>query len=161
LARRGVPSIEEGLKVLSLLLEIFMGYSIKVIAKEGLPPAAEPIVSSGTGPGSLLGCVREFGYNSIPYLTREQACEALLQVIEEIDKGEDGVFNTAYWKECDYRWTRNQNMNQEIAEYRMLWTHMRMDPELWWGMYKRERFREDVFRFFLYYKAGYDIEYEP
>lgn len=149
-----------------------MSWSVRVMAPEGMPEANEKIASFCKCPGNMYMCVMEWArieaekYPSIKIemqlrdMDRKQAISALLEVIRELDKGNRGIFNDDYAVMADEKWSGGE-------ETKTAWKTMRIFPSFhnsesyaeYTGRVMRERCREGAMRFFLYYKAGYIIEY--
>jgi hypothetical protein len=125
----------------------------------------EPISSVCNCMGSLTNITTELGYARLPDLTSYDACEALKMVINELDKGNDGLLNDEYSYEVDQKWSSGRETMEEYSEYESL---MRSRPAIFpfhdyksfCGHYFRTRMRKDCVRFWLYYKAELKVRWE-
>lgn len=138
-----------------------MSIHVNIIPPKGLPDPYEKIISVATVRGSLLNATEEVGYDRLDKLdSPKKACFALLCVIEEADKGEDGIFNFEYWKEVTQRWDGCREFDKNLKEFRRLEQNLPLTAEKMTSRFFRQRLRDDAFRFMSYYMMGYEVQWE-
>lgn len=140
-----------------------MSWSITVIPPDDSFPDVQEVVSSVSRcPGNFYMCVLELKDRQLREMTTDdERISSLRDVILEIDKGNDGLFSDNYCVEADKAWSDGR---ETMDEWNTLQSYYlsRMPfktYEQFCGYHVRERMRKDAVRFFLYYKAGYKIEY--
>ena len=130
-----------------------MSLSLTIVAPEGLPEANEPIVSMSASKQGLRGAMFILKYNSL-----EDSVDLafdLLDLIKELDKGSSGVFNNAYfWDFFDSRSPDDRRFFYQVASM------SNIPVEECFGDSCRRELRKDAFRFYLYVRAGYKIEWK-
>lgn len=141
---------------------------VKVPEDKKFPEAHEPIVSISWGTGGLLGMVREATGEDLTDMSPSGAADALMQVIEELDLEDDGVFHDQYWVEANQRWNGQKRSREEWAGMEGATRSMPKDNlpdylksyKAYTGYRGRYSAREDAFRFYCYYKIGYAVVWE-
>lgn len=131
-----------------------MSLSLTVIAPEGCPDANEPIVSMGWSDYGLRGvCKALFGY-SLEKIHPESLSLRMLDVVNELDKGDLGLFKD------DYFWPYFKHSSEEDKTFYDLIAHRtKTTVKSYFGDSNRRLLRQDAFRFYLYAKAGYKLEW--
>ena len=137
-----------------------MGWSVQVVPTEALPDVDEPISSFCWCPGNMYMCVKELTGTQLNHMTREQAIVALLRVIVELDKGNEGMFSDAYAVDADMKWSNGVESRKEWEKWACIQHFPYADYTTCTGHEMRTRCRDAALRFFLYYKAGYEVRYE-
>ena len=125
-----------------------------------MPDPKEKWASFGYSKHALPGLVKHLGYKRLDKLDRDLAIEALIHLVEELDKGEGGEFNTDYWKDSSYykTWLRKYSTD-ELSYFRSVYK-VSSNEEVF-AKHRRRDWRQTAIRFMLYYQAGYEIEYIP
>lgn len=132
-----------------------------------LPDPKEPIASICLSEGSLVLVTEKVGFKRLAYIKdREEAISALIAVITELDKGNEGIFNDDWCEYCDMQWSNGREMEENWSGWETILSRARgelnlpfKDKKTCWGNHKRTQLRSDAVRFMLYYKSGYDITY--
>jgi hypothetical protein len=138
-----------------------MGWSVEITG-DNLPDLQERISSVCACPGNFYYCVMEMAGKQLRQMDKDEAIWALQNLIAELDKGNFGYFNDKWAVHSDSQWSDGR---ETLAEYAK-WEHITDHPfpfddyTSFCGWHTRDRIREDALRFFLYYKAGYNINYE-
>lgn len=139
-----------------------MGVAPVIRAIGDLPEVQEPFGNLSTREGTFLRATEYLGYPMLHDCSPEQAREALLKVIEELDKGEDGFFCTAFWEE-----TRPQIFETDYSRWESVFRKNAPEGESFTEAARRMScssyrlmWREAAFRFFSYYTMGYQIDWE-
>lgn len=140
-----------------------MGVGIEVIAPEGMPEAEEPISSFARCRGNILMATKDVGHPRLDECEQpEQAASALLALIEDLDRGDEGVFTYDYWEAADQQWSKGRELGETLEHARFITDRF---PDLGTveqyaaGM-KRDEMRKTAFRFLSYFKMGYTIEWD-
>jgi len=141
-----------------------MGVGIEVIAPEGMPEASEPISSFARCRGNILMATEDVGYPRLDKCEQpEQAASALLALIEDLDRGDDGVFTYDYWEAADQQWSKGREMAQTMDQARLITRRcpsLGLSAEQYAASMKRGEMRKTAFRFLSYFKMGYTIEWD-
>lgn len=146
-----------------------MGWSISVTMPEGNHPLSgqavdEKIVSMASSPGSLICVTEQLGFPRLSHCeSPEQCMEALAAVIQELDKGDQGLFDNDWAVDADRQWSNGRESCgswASIAENKDQLPPLMNTYESWTGHWKRSQLRQDAERFYLYYLAGCDVEFE-
>lgn len=82
-----------------------MGYSVEVKSPPGIPNVQEVVSSFAHSPGNLCYATVELGLAPLPKLSTEKQKEALVLLIQELDKGKEGVFHDKWCMKCDLTWS--------------------------------------------------------
>jgi hypothetical protein len=141
-----------------------MGWSIDI--KSGvLPDPQERISSCCSCPGNFYYSVMEMTGKQLRHMTREEAIDALHRLIIELDKGDAGHFNNAWAVAADESWSKGRETREEYAKFEYMVNNSKIilpfnDYVTFCGHHSRDSVRGSALRFFLYYKAGYEIAYE-
>ena len=142
-----------------------MGYDVTVTHKDKtMPDVNEPIAGcSAVEGGNVVMAPEKVGFKRLSHLESKEECiDALLAVINELDKGDQGVWSNEYCLDIDKRWSEGRESKREwdkishISDRHDIPSYMKSYEE-YTGYCTRKRIREDATRFLLYYKAGYDI----
>jgi len=139
-----------------------MSWSI-TIKGDGLPDPQEPVVSICSCPGSLVELPTMFGMDKLCRLSRPDQIKALELIIEECDKNNCGSFDDAFATHVDMAWSKGEETKREyerFKEHLHLFRNLFVDLHTFRGHTYRTRTRELAMRFYLYLKAGYDIDFE-
>ena len=139
-----------------------MGWSIDVDAPKGMPDVQEPIISVSSCSGNFYVAVREMKEKQLREMNPDEAIEALIDVINEVDKGNEGRFNNDYAVASDKQWSEGRETLKgwnEVKQYLHRGSFPYKTYEEYCGHEMRKRIREASVRFLLYYKAGYQIAY--
>ena len=144
-----------------------MGYSV-TIEHEILPDVNEPIVSFSSCRGNILMATEDLMGKRLSHIkTNNEAIVALMNLVVELDKGEEGIFNSCYFVEADNQWSNGRESKdawdktiplRENDYFKNLPQYM--NYESYTGYIGRDNLRKDAIRFLLYYKSGYNIKYE-
>jgi hypothetical protein len=140
-----------------------MSWDIEITAPEGYPDVQEPIQGFSKCSGNLYMGVLEMKEKQLRYMEPKEAITALIDLINELDKGNDGRFSDTYAVEADQRWSEGKESRREWEKYEpYLQTHNLpfKTYEQFCSITMRGHIRESAVRFLLYYTAGYKIEYE-
>lgn len=138
-----------------------MGWSVEVIVPEGFPKIDEPIVSFSHCPGNTYMAVSEMQGKQLRTMDAAEAINALKELIAEVDKGDQGRFNNTYAVVSDVQWSKGRETEKNWDRLKNCIQHMPFKTyEEYCGYELRTRIRETAVRFFLYYAAGYKIEYQ-
>jgi len=131
----------------------------------GNPDPKEIVSSMCHCEGNLALATERVGFKKLPHIDNpKEAQEAILKVIEEIDKENSGVFNDDWCEAADLSWSGGKEMAEswrgwdELIRrgHKMSFT----DEKTCWGMTKRTNLRESAIRFYLYYKSGYEVNFK-
>lgn len=141
-----------------------MSWSVTVYDGGTKPDVRERIASFSCCPGNMYYCVKELCGMFLHEMThKELQIGALVGVIAELDKGNDGKFNDQYCVDADEKWSKGKETKKDWLEWSDIISR-RPDLKLGFHDYTsfcghtiRARCREDAVRFYLYYKAGYDV----
>jgi len=142
-----------------------MSISFRMTLPPGVPDPQERVSSFAPRSGNILTAVEEVGFLSLDRIPSPvQAQCALAALIAEIDKGEDGVFTADWWLKTDKMWSNSREFGIFCNEWG---PHMPvlsrsfpgMTIELWYARTRREKLREDAFRWFSYYRMGITFEW--
>lgn len=142
-----------------------MSWSVDI---QGTPYPKEPIVSMCKCEGNLALATEKVGFKKLPHITKsKEAQKAILQVIEELDKENEGLFNDEWCEACDVSWSKGREMEEAWGKWEPLFNRTGdsklnlpfSDKKTYWGRYKRSELRSSAVRFYLYYKAGYKITF--
>jgi hypothetical protein len=142
-----------------------MSVDITITPPLGFPDPKESISSFARCPGNIMMATEEIGHERLDRIKYpEESKKALIDVIAEIDKGNDGKFNDGWCEEADRRWSDGKEAEESWRTYGsplLSWG----GPVPWknkkqyWGVTVRDRLRKEAVRFLLYYTAGYQIEW--
>ena len=139
-----------------------MGWSVDIQPPAGMPDVQEPVISFSSCPGNMYVAVRDMKEKQLREMTQDEAIESLIDVINEVDKGNEGRFNNDYAVASDKQWSEGRETMEEWKKVEH-YIHRASFPyktyEEFCGHKMRERIRETSVRFLLYYKAGYQITY--
>lgn len=137
------------------------------IKSDTLPDPQECISSVCDCPGNFYTAVREMKGQQLRQMETADAINALTDLITEIDKGNSGLFSNEWCKDSDEKWSKGRETREEYAKWTAVFLNRQVPAHLPFNDYTsfcgytvRERIREGAVRFFLYYKAGYQITYE-
>lgn len=135
-----------------------MGISIQVIPTEGLPDPEEPITNFIRCPGNILTAPQELGFDRLDKCGDPEA--ALLALIQELDKGDDGLFVYELWEKWSDRFDRGRQLAKDRIDAAMLLDHCTTwdaTVEQVVADRRRARMRKSAFRFYCYVKMGYKL----
>jgi len=140
-----------------------MSWSVTITPPPGFPDVQEPVVSFSSCPGNLYTAVREKCARDLQGMQEKcEAMDALRAVLEEIDKGNHGLFSDDYAVKADIQWSGGKS-TQKVWDQWRFYADQPNSPfktyEGFCGWQLREDLRKDAVRFFLYYAAGYKIDY--
>lgn len=127
-----------------------------------MPDVREPVCAFGCCSGNMYVSVLEMKGKQLSDMDRDEAIEALKELIAEVDKGNEGRFNDTYGVEADVKWSKGQETLKEWEKFephvhRCRWPYKTYEE--FCGHELRNRVRETAVRFILYYKSGYEINY--
>ena len=130
-----------------------MSLSLTIIAPTGQPPANEPICSMSRSKQGIRGSMEALTGN---YLEDCVDLEwELFSLVEELDWGDKGIFSNDYFKPyLSSRSPDDQRFYDQVA------TMTKTSIDQIFGDSCRRELRNDAFRFYLYVRAGYKIEWE-
>jgi len=138
-----------------------MSWDVTVTAPEGFPDVQELVVAFSMCPGNIYMSVREMKQKDLKNMERQEAMDALKDLIAEVDKKNEGLFSDTYAVAADMRWSEGKESRREWERYAPYIDGMPFKTyEDYCGYTLRNHLREDAVRFFLYYVSGYKIEYE-
>lgn len=138
-----------------------MSWDVTITPPEGFPEVNETVCSFSMCPGNMYMSVREMNKKDLKDMSRQEAIDALKDLIAEIDKNNDGLFSDAYAVAADLKWSEGKQSRKEWERYAPYRDSMPFKTyEDCCGYMLRKHIREDAVRFFLYYASGYKIEYE-
>lgn len=136
-------------------------YEVIVEAPKGLPLPYEGIKSTKFVPGGILWT--PFAFQKDPsFLSDDTDKVALcLSIIFEIDKGQKGFFNDAYFMNCDKLTPGLKQFEFFKEQFLRIWKKETPPTEevliAQFGNQMRAYLRAIAFRFFSYYHMGYKI----
>jgi len=143
-----------------------MGASFSMNLPEGIPDPMEPISSFAYARGNVMTAVEEVGFRSpCDQTSSTQAQCALSALIAELDKGEDGTFNTSWWVETDMKWSKGAEFTAFCDQWNPLLPTLQrsmgrtLTIQQWYARNRRDKLREDAFRWFSYYRMGITFEW--
>jgi hypothetical protein len=141
-----------------------MGWSID-IKSNVLPDPKEPIFSVCSCPGNFYYSVMEMTGKQLRHMKKKEAIIALHDLILEIDKGNAGRFTDDWAVDADQKWSEGKETREEFEKWIEILKRQEVvlpfnDYKSFCGEHTRDRVRESAMRFFLYYKAGYEITYD-
>jgi len=143
-----------------------MGWSITITPPSGYPDVKESIASFSRCSGNLYMSVFEIKDKFLKDMGKDEALCAIKEVIAEIDKGNEGKFSNAYAIAADMAWSGGKEKMREWDQIKDYVGYVREKSSLPYQNYEefcgyemRGQIRESAVRFFLYYAAGYQIEY--
>lgn len=128
-----------------------------------MPDPKEPVASISSCEGSLVLLPTKLGMKKLNELTTPEKIEALEKIINECDKGNEGVFNNTYAELCDMKWSQGYETATDYEKYKnhlYLFKGLFTDLLSFRGYSFRNRTRAMAMRFYLYLKAGYEIDFE-
>lgn len=141
-----------------------MSYDITITPPLLMPDVQEPVVSFANCPGNMMIAVKDLTGFHIKDMDSNQAINALVNIIDEIDKGDVGRFNNSYAVLADKLWSDGVETTKEWDKIKHFAHTLPSLPyhtyEEFCGYTMRSRIRETSIRFLLYYKAGYLITYQ-
>lgn len=137
-----------------------MSWDITITPPPSFPDVDEPIFSFSNCPGNMYTGIKEMKSKQLREMDQEEAITALKDLIIEIDKKNDGLFSDEYAVESDKKWSEGRESREDWERCRNYIEHMPYKTyEGLCGYTMRLRIREAAVRFFLYYVAGYKIEF--
>ncbi len=141
-----------------------MGWSID-IKSNVLPDPKERIHSCCSCPGNFYYSVMEMTGKQLRHMKKKEAIIALHDLILEVDKGNAGRFTDEWAVDADQKWSEGRETREEFAKWDGIVNHSKIvlpfnDYTSFCGHHTRENVRQSAMRFFLYYKAGYEIIYD-
>lgn len=149
-----------------------MSWSVTVEHKE-MPDPQERIASISSALGSLVSVTaRVSGKRLVDFETTEEKISALKTLIEEIDyseelKGAGGEFTNDFAVDCDLAWSNGRESKSSWSEISFLSERSGKNTLYPFGSYEehtgytyRSRLRSTAFRFYCYYKMGYEVKLE-
>lgn len=136
-------------------------YFIEVVAPPGFPPVAEPLLSTKEVPGSILWLPRSFMGDRSFLDSNTDKLALTLSVIAELDKGNAGAFNNAYFMNCNI-------LTPDLKQFETFKAHIKaaISPDKnptedefmgYFGSHMRNYLRGIAFRFFSYYFMKYKV----
>jgi hypothetical protein len=138
-----------------------MARSVDVETTGSLVDAREPISSMSVHRGSALSMGKALGYPLLEDCDHEQCIQILREVLAELDKGEEGVFDHTYWRDCEKGWSNGRGYLMTLEMCTKLLEHSSFpqdrSADAWAGDHYRQGKRKEVFRFYSYYVMGYDV----
>jgi hypothetical protein len=147
-----------------------MSWSIDIKYPENGHPLAgesvscEPISSFCYNTGNIACAVEEIGFPKLPHCNdNQQRMEALGALIRELREGNDGVFNDDWAVAADKEWSNGSESQDDWGRtlgYRDKMPESYQTYEGYTGLLKRQALLVDAERFYLYYLAGCDINFE-
>lgn len=147
-----------------------MGMDVTITAPAGLPEAREPVAGYAYSRGNIANAITELGrgFDRLDRLDPETAAAALTLLIEELDRGEKGHFDTAWYMECDRSWSGGREFRQHATDHARVLSFFQKNSapgetvptaESLFASSRRETMRSDAFRFVCYYRLGYTVEW--
>jgi hypothetical protein len=141
-----------------------MGWSIN-IKSDVLPDPKERISSCCSCPGNFYYSVMEMTGKQLRNMKKKEAIEALHDLILEVDKGNAGMFTDEWAVDADQKWSKGEETRKEYEKFEGWVNNPKIilpftDYTSFCGSHARDNVRESALRFFLYYKAGYEITYK-
>lgn len=141
-----------------------MGVDVEVIAPAGMPDADEPISAFARCRGNILMATEDVGFPRLDKCEQgTEAARALVALIEDLDRGDEGVFTYDYWEAADQQWSKGREMRQTMETARLITRRcpsLGKTPEQYAAGMKRDEMRKTAFRFLSYFKMGYTIEWD-
>lgn len=143
-----------------------MGYYVEV-KHESYPDVKEPVATYSVCKGNILSAIEELTGVHLSKAGPNTASASLASLIAELDKGNTGMFNDAYAADADLKWSKGKESAEEYARWATALEHALgkgtpmpfTDYQTFCGWRMRDRLRDDAVRFFLYYKAGYQVTF--
>jgi len=144
----------------NLTLEDTMSWSVTVTSPT-LPDVQEPIFSFSSCPGNICSSVIEMKGKHLSDMSRKEAIKALKDLIKELDKENDGIFTDSYAVDSDKQWSDGKETTTDWLKFEPYIDKMPFKTyEQYCGYSFRERVRITAVRFFLYYTAGYEVNFK-
>lgn len=141
-----------------------MGICVDVIAPEGFPDVNEPIVSFARCQGNIMMAPQHLGLPRLDHCADDkERLETLRIVIADLDKGPKSSFDEEYWEAGDRQWSNGKEWRTLIRKWRDMDHYLPGDktPLERAIEEKQEELRRHAMRFFLYFQAGYTVEWSP
>ena len=141
-----------------------MSFYVTITPPPNYPDVKELISSFAHCPGNIYTAVIALREKELKEMERSEAMDTLSEVINEVDKGDAGLFSNAYAVNADLMWSEGRETQEEWKALVAIWsTQLCSQPfksyNDFCGYKLRSDLREVAIRFFLYYTAGYSIEY--
>jgi len=138
-------------------------YLIEVEAPSGFPPVLENLRSTKNVPGSILWLPYSFEGNRSYLDSNTDKLALTLSIIAELDKGNAGIFNNAYFMNCSA-------MTPALKQFETFKAHIQAaipqekkpteDEYMgYFGSHMRTYLRQIAFRFFSYYFMKYKVKF--
>lgn len=144
-----------------LFQESIEDYEVFIEPPNGLPKTNEAIKSTKKVPGGILWMGYAFKGDPSFLDPKVDKIALCLSIIKELDKGNKGYFNNAYFMNCDKLTPTLQQFEFFKNQFNKLWKEKDPPTEeiymLQFGAHMRLYLRAMAFRFFSYYHMGYSI----
>lgn len=139
-----------------------MGWDITVKSPfEGIE-INEPISAVSSCPGNFYSSIIQLHGEQLRHMEPDDAIEALCSLIIELDKGDAGLFNDAYFVGADRQWSNGRETAEAYDSIKDFSDRIPYAKtyESYTGHTRRAQVRADAQRFLTYYASGCTISYD-